>query len=290
MKNYIIILCFLSVSFSQVFSHYDYTGSRATSMSGAVTSGPGTSENIFHNPAQLSDLSGQHFVSGYSKIFNLNFLPYYNVGFSYNSYAINFEKLSTSFNGNTLSSESVLGFAKGFNLYKDRQSNLQSGLRFNLYQYSAGQSSGSEGDGSDGVILGSDYGYGLDFGFQGALNNRYYIAYYLKNIFASNIGYGLNSELPASMSIGLSYRPYEGLLTSLDINQLYGHTDQEVRFGIEYQLSNVWILRTGIQNNPNRFSVGFECKLFDLGKISYGMITHNIMPTTHQLTYSTSLK
>ena len=47
MRNCIIILCFLSASFSQVFSHYDYTGSRATSMSGAVTSGPGSLDNIF---------------------------------------------------------------------------------------------------------------------------------------------------------------------------------------------------------------------------------------------------
>ena len=58
MKNYILILCFISFSLSQVFSHYDYTGSRATSMSGAVTSGPGGVDNIFHNPAQLSDLNG----------------------------------------------------------------------------------------------------------------------------------------------------------------------------------------------------------------------------------------
>ena len=66
MKNYILIVCFISFSFSQVFSHYDYTGSRATSMSGAVTSGPGSTNNIFHNPAQLSDLNGFNVVSGYS--------------------------------------------------------------------------------------------------------------------------------------------------------------------------------------------------------------------------------
>ena len=83
MRNCIIILCFLSVSFSQVFSHYDYTGSRATSMSGAVTSGPGSLDNIFHNPAQLTDLNGLNLVSGYSQIFNLSFLPYYNFGISW---------------------------------------------------------------------------------------------------------------------------------------------------------------------------------------------------------------
>ena len=290
MKNYIITLCFISISFCQVFSHYDYTGSRATSMSGAITSGPGTLDNIFHNPAQLSELNGINVVSGYSQIFNLNFLPYYNFGISYESYAINFEKLSTEINGHELSSESVLGIAKGFTVYKDRQSNLQAGLRFNLYQYDLGQSSGSEGDGSNGIMLGSDNGYGLDFGFQGSLNDRYYIAYYLQNIYSSNIGYGLGSELPTSMSIGLSYRPYEDLLTSFDINQLSGHTDQEVRIGIEYLLSDNWILRTGIQNNPNRFSIGFEYNLFDFGNISYGLITHHVMPITHQITFSTNLK
>ena len=92
------------------------------------------------------------------------------------------------------------------------------------------------------------------------------------------------------MSIGLSYRPYEDLLTSFDINQLSGHTDQEVRFGIEYILSDNWILRTGIQNNPNRFSIGFEYNLFDFGNISYGLITHHVMPITHQITFSTNLK
>ena len=53
MKNYIIILCFISFALNQVFSHYDYTGSRATSMSGAVTSGPGNSDNIL----TMSELS-----------------------------------------------------------------------------------------------------------------------------------------------------------------------------------------------------------------------------------------
>ena len=290
MKHYIIILSFVSVCLSQVFSHYDYTGSKATSMSGAITSGPGSLDNIFHNPAQLSELNGLNLVSGYSRIFNLNFLPYYNFGFSYDCYAINFEKLSTEINNVELSSESVLGVSKGWNIYQDRQSKIQVGLRFNLYQYDLGHSSGSEGDGSNGIALESDNGYGLDFGFQGSLNNKYYIAYYLQNIFASNVGYGLGSELPASMSIGLSYLPYEGLLTSFDINQLSGHTNQEVRIGIEYILSNSWILRTGIQSNPNRFSIGFEYNLFDFGNISYGLITHHVMPITHQITFSTNLK
>ena len=57
MKIYIVILIF-SVSFTQVFSTYDYVGAKATAMSGSITSGPGGEWSIFHNPAQLSDLKG----------------------------------------------------------------------------------------------------------------------------------------------------------------------------------------------------------------------------------------
>ena len=112
----------------------------------------------------------------------------------------------------------------------------------------------------------------------------------LQNISSSNIGYGLGSELPTSMSIGISYRPYKDLLTSFDINQLSGHNDNEVRIGIEYILSDNLILRQGIQLNPNRFSIGFEYNLFDLGYICYGLITHHVMPITHQITFSANLK
>ena len=289
MKNLIISLCFISFSFTQVFSSYDYVDSKGTAMSGAVTSGPAGSWSMFHNPAQLSDLTGFYFTSGYSKIYNLDFLPYYNTGLSYNNYAINFEKLSTEINGTELSSESVLGISKGFNIYKDRQSTLQGGMRFNLYQYDLGESAGSEGDGSLGSSLGSELGFGLDIGFQGVLHQKYYIAYYLQNINSPSMGSGLGSDLPKSISIGLSYRPYKDLLTSLDFNQLSGHSDSEIRFGIEYIVTNNLILRTGIQMNPNRFSSGFVYNISNLD-IAYSFITHHIMPTTHQLSIGFKFK
>ena len=289
MKNLFLSLFLISFSFTQVFSSYDYAGSKATAMSGAITSGPGGSWNIFHNPAQLSDLSGIHLINGYSKIYNLDFLPYYNMGISYNSYSINFEKLSTDINGTELSSETVIGISKGINIYKDNQSTLQSGIRFNLYQYNLGYSSGLEGDGSSGYSLGSYSGFGVDIGFQGVLYNKYYIAYYLQNINSPNIGYGVGSDLPKSISIGLSYRPYEELLTSLDFNQLSGHTDSEIRFGIEHTITDDLILRVGIQNNPNRFSAGFAYNIFNT-EIAYSFITHHIMPTTHQLSIGFQFK
>ena len=54
--KYILSIFLLSISFSQVFSSYDYLGSRATAMSGAITSGNHI-ESYVHNPAQLSNNS-----------------------------------------------------------------------------------------------------------------------------------------------------------------------------------------------------------------------------------------
>ena len=102
MKSLFLSLFLISFSFTQVFSSYDYIGSRATAMSGAVTSGPGGSWSIFHNPAQLTDLNGLNLVSGYSQIFNLSFLPYYNFGFSYNLFSNYFDN-SFSFNSTSIS-------------------------------------------------------------------------------------------------------------------------------------------------------------------------------------------
>ncbi len=286
MIKFIILIFSISISFSQVFSTYDYTGTKATAMSGAITSGPGDIHSIFHNPAQLSTLKGFTFVTGYSEIFGQEFLPYYNLGFSYDSYAFNFEKLSTKLNDVELSSESAIGISKGYTFYKDRQSLIQSGFRLNFYQFDLGSSSGSFGDGSDGISLGKSNGYGLDIGFQGILNQKFYIAYYMQNIISSNIGLGLGNNLPQTLSIGLSYKPYEDLLTSFDINQLAGNSQQEIRFGIEYLFSEKISLMTGIQNNPNRFSAGFKYKFLENYSISYGILTHHIMPSTHQLTFS----
>jgi|TARA_B110000467_G_C18322362_1_gene486351 hypothetical protein len=287
--RYIIIICCFTFCSAQVFSQYDYTGSRSTAMSGAVTSGPGGSWSIYHNPAQLANLEGTQLNSGYSKIFGFDFLPYYTLGFSYNNWAINIEKMSTEINSTELSSESVIGLAKGFLLYEDQQSSVQFGTRINIYDYNLGMSSGIDGDGSLGSDLGSGQSYGFDIGFQGVLNSRYYIAYYLQNINSPTLGRGVGNHLPKSITIGLSYRPYNDLLTSLDVHQLSGNNTSEVRFGIEYFLNKSLILRTGIQSNPNRFSSGLSYKLTNFD-ISYAFITHHIMPTTHQLSLSYRLK
>ena len=282
----IIIYCFfISISCAQIFSHYDYVGSKSISMSGSITSGPGGTWSIFHNPSQLADLHHLQVVSGYSEIFGLSFLPYYHAGFLYKGWAINMEQLSTSIYDIELSSETAIGLSKGIYIQKDKNSSISLGSRFNFYYYDLGKSAGVTGDGELGSELGSDFAFGIDLGLQASLKGRHYFAVYYQNINNPMIGMGFGGELPRSLSMGISYYPYEALLTSLDINQLIGSDSQQVRFGIEYHLFNNFILRTGVQNNSSRFSGGFVLSLQTLN-IEYGFITHHIMPITHQVSIS----
>ncbi|OUT37372.1 MAG: hypothetical protein CBB66_06860 [bacterium TMED6] len=284
--RYYILTILISISFTQVFSTYDYVGSRATAMSGATTTGADIESAIFHNPAQLSDSKGKKIISGFSHLYDLEFLTYTHFGLSYDSYAINFEKMSTEFNNTDLSSELAIGISKGMNIYKDRQSLIQTGIRFNIFSYDFGQTAGTAGDGSNGIDIGSGIASGVDIGFQGVLNNKYYVGYYLQNVFRYIEDTNLGSSLPQTFSIGLSYRPYEDLLTSLDINQLSGHINQEIRLGIEYKIMDSFTIRTGLQSNPNRFSGGFQYSLIDNIDISYSFLTHHVLSTTHQFSIS----
>ena len=54
--RYFFFIILMSLSFTQVFSTYDYVGSRATAMSGATTTGSDIESGMFHNPAQLSNM------------------------------------------------------------------------------------------------------------------------------------------------------------------------------------------------------------------------------------------
>ena len=285
--RFILSILLISFSFNQVFSTYDYLGTRSTAMSGAVTSGNSIESGIFHNPAQLSNSTDKSIISGYSNLYGLEFLTLSHIGILMKNYSINFEKISTEYGGNSLSSETTFGIARGVNLYKDRQSMIQMGVRLNSYNYKFGKTAGTEGDGSNGMSLGSGSAAGFDIGFQGVLNKKYFIAYYLQNIISYSEGSNLGQNLPETISIGISYLPYKDLTTSLDINQLSGNTDSEIRFGIEYKLMESLTIRTGLQSNPNRFSGGFEFGNIKLATLynfnfSYSFLTHHVLPTTHQ--------
>jgi hypothetical protein len=71
------------------------------------------------------------------------------------------------------------------------------------------------------------------------------------------------------------------MTTGFVIEQPFGNHSTQYRGGIDYQIANWLILRTGVNTAPNRIALGFGLRKFGLG-IDYAFLSHPILPATHQ--------
>ena len=106
----------------------------------------------------------------------------------------------------------------------------------------------------------------------------------MKNINSPRIGQGSNAQfLPRRLNIGCSYHPSKILKTSFVFERLIYNSTNQFRFGIEYEFHKFLVLRTGVQMKPNRFGFGFLSPINDNLSFSYGLITHPILPLSHNM-------
>ena len=286
MKNIIIILAF-SFSYSQVASDYSYTGAKATALSGATVAHKGNNSSVFHNPAGLSEISSSELSVGVSNLYNLSFLPFSHIATSFNvknigKFGLSFKQMSVKYGDNTLSSEQDIGISHGFYLQKDRNSQLSLGYTLHLYNWNLGASAGQSGDGSDGIPKGSVSASGIDIGILAVLREKYRVGVMMTNVNSPEIGRGISAQpLPRRINAGIALIPYQNVTTSLAMERTLGSKDKQIKAGIEYKLNQFVLLRVGTQSNPNRIGAGFKLQYADID-FSYGMLTHPILPLTHQ--------
>ena len=126
------------------------------------------------------------------------------------------------------------------------------------------------------------YGFGLDLGVMASLREKVVLGVFIKNINSPRIGRGSNAQfLPRRLNIGCSYHPSKSLKTSFVYERILYNDTNQFRFGVEYEFHKYFILRTGVQMKPNRFGFGFLSPVSDKISIAYGLITHPILPLTH---------
>ena len=77
----------------------------------------------------------------------------------------------------------------------------------------------------------------------------------------------------------MTYHPSEELIATFALDRLVGGKESSFRFGVEYNFSDKFLLRTGIQINPNRLGAGFSYK-FKAFEISYSVLTHPVLSVT----------
>ncbi len=256
-----------------------YPSARIMGMGG---SGVATATGVwasYYNPAVLSEMNNIALGSAYQRLFNQSFFKnYFGAGVyplpqKYGALSLSVQYFGVENEGESLSSEITVALSHGFYLLKDIHSSLAFGYSIKAYNWNLANS-------VQGLELGSATIMGVDVGFQASVYSRTFIGVYFMNINAPQVGEFAKHDLPQRITAGISYRPYDGVTTSLDFNRLLGSQETEVWGGAEFQTLDFLFFRFGGTTNPNRFSfgVGFLVEKF---KIDYGMRTHSELGETH---------
>jgi len=291
-KFYFILL--FTPLFTQTISDYAYTHAKVAAMAGAVVAEAGSNWSIFQNPAGITEVDGLQISLGGGKLYGYDWLPISNlscttpipeigtIGFAY-------QQLETKYGGTTLSKEQTLSIAQGFELQHDKNSRLAIGYTANFVQWDLGRSAGVSGDGSDGLELGSVNSITIDFGVLASLREKYRFGVMLKNINSGALGKGMTRQvLPQRINVGITYMPMTGLATSIVSEYLLGKDDMQIKASFRYNLNSNLEIYAGAQSNPNRFGMGATFTLKQQS-VSYGLLTHPVLPMTHQFNLGLSL-
>ena len=289
----IILLLLASFTFTQV-SDNAYLTTESSAMAGSNVAGFGSSNSIFNNPAGLSEVDNSQLSMGGGNLYGFSWLPSYY--FSANApipvlgrVALGFQQLKTKNGTATLSTEQTISMGYGFNLQKDKNSQLSFGVVANYVQWDLGQSAGVSGDGTDGLNLGLLNTVTIDLGFIASLRHKYRCGVYIKNINSGAIGAGMTrTVLPRRLNAGVNYLPISTLSTFISMERLLGKSDIQIKGGFQYSLNSMINLMMGVQADPNRFGIGVKFKFINQ-TFTYGLITHPVLPITHQLSLGISL-
>jgi len=293
MVKYLLYFFLLSASFAQV-SDYIYTDAKVSAMAGAVVAEKGNDWSIFHNPAGMTEITGTYFSVGGGKLYGFNWLSAYHLNGSIplpiiGKIGFALQQLKTKYDGTILSTEQTFSVAQGFDLQHDKNSHLSFGYTANFIQWDLGRSSGISGDGSDGLDLGDVNAFTVDFGMLASLRGKYRFGVFLKNINSGALGEGMTRQiLPRRINAGITYMPITGLSTSIVSEQLLGRDDLIIKGAIRYNLNSYLEIYVGAQSNPSRLGMGATFT-FNKQSISYGLLTHPVLPMTHQFKIGRSL-
>ncbi len=251
---------------------------RARALGGAFVAVSDDETAIFTNPAGLAQQENIGVYGSYVDLYGYDFL---NLGSfaatvptaTKGTFGVGARLLSVEYKGVKLENEYTVAFGHGFTLMKDVHSSLSVGYALSIY----GLSFDAESVG--GEDLGSASTFGIDIGVMGTMRGRTTFGFFAKNINNPKLGDPDADDLPQWFTAGVAYEPYGGVNTTLEIQK---QEDEELRtcFGLEFDITDYITLRGGLQNQPDRLSVGFGTH-WQAVRIDYSYTSHATLPGSH---------
>lgn len=275
-KIYISILLTIVCTYSLFAVFEDNEPScRARAMGGAFTAVCDDANAIFYNPAGLSFVKAE--VGGsYTQLFSNSFQEF---STAYGAVAINshlaigtgVQMMDVVYKDETLESERTYTIGNSLLLVNDVHTKLMVGAAADIYHLQFQD-------------MGSQTSFGVNAGFLAVLHERTRIGFQVTNI--NNPTFGENDEfdIPQKISAGISYVPYEGVITAFDVKKPVSG-DSEYHAGTEIAIHPLLKLRAGIRNNPGSYSLGAGFLVKGI-QIDYAYNSHSVLDGTNHISVS----
>ena len=265
-----IFILLFSLPCNAIFNDYE-PSVRARGVSGAVTSLSDDYAVIFYNPAGLR-FNGNQVGATYYRLFGTDFTSVSAVSGSYEtkfgSFGLGYQAMNVEYQDINLMSEQTFSLGHSIYLNSDVISETSLGYSLNIYYLSFHEH-------------GHEISVGLNAGVIAVLHQRTRLGFMLTNINKPKIGEDEKHDIPQMLAVGLSYIPYQGVLTSIDLKKNFeGST--ELRTGVEVELHPMMTLRMGVRNNPASYSFGAGFNVMGI-HLDYGLNTHTKLDLTHHI-------
>jgi hypothetical protein len=106
----------------------------------------------------------------------------------------------------------------------------------------------------DNERTGRSYAFGVNFGLLGKLYRKWSLGVFVHNINKPALGSEEYAELPPEIRAGISYEPFEDILSEVDFS--IKDDDLRMHFAGEFELFDMLYLRSGLKTNPMVISGG----------------------------------
>jgi hypothetical protein len=253
---------------------------RARALGGAWVGLRGDEYAPLHNPAGLA-WATRGVAASYVRPFGFDFVSQSVVSATaalprqLGGAGVAVRQFGVEYNAENLTSETTVALAHGFQLLADRQSQVALGYSVNYYALEYGRS-------ITGIDPGRASAVTLNLGGQAVLRDRTRVGFYSLNVTNASIGDIDHEPLPRGVCAGVSYAPYPGVETSLDLLNALGENVQ-YRGGAEFQVADYAWLRAGVRTEPNIFTAGIGLRRARL-MLDYGFSTGGgVLGETHQV-------
>ena len=271
----IILLSLILIPCALLLGVYDdyQSSARARGMGGAFVGVANDVNTIFFNPAGLADL-GYEAKVGFAQLNGEKFSEYKTLALGaklpkwFGTLGVGVRMLDVDFEDTTLLGEQIFSLSHAITLQEDIHSTINFGYNVNYYNL------GFDDDDSDDA-------FGVDLGVTALLHTRTKLGFAITNLGKAKMGFENQIKLPSTMAMGLSYMPYDGVTTSLEVKKDFAEST-EFMGGVEAKLFEPLYLRFGVHQNPATYSAGATFVIEGIS-LDYAFTYHSVLNPTHYL-------